>query len=192
MPAVHDASGPTSTPYIWRIPALWLCAAYATIILTLGALLLSSFRRLRRAWGFTGQENSPAARFDKMAVKHAEDVRREKLDGDEVVSERRLHASPERRQDADSASFSERPRPTIQPEERSEMRQPGPEGPRQELPVPRRRSYTKDVEGVEVEGEIIVADGWSRHTRVYGGGVCQACLESERKALALEHEAIRT
>lgn len=47
---------------------------------------------------------------------------------------------------------------------------------------PRRRSYTKTVEGgMEVEGEIIVAEGWRRHTRVYGGGVCQACLESERR-----------
>jgi hypothetical protein len=46
----------------------------------------------------------------------------------------------------------------------------------------RRRSYTKVVDGVgvEVQEEIVVAEGWKRHTRVYGGGVCQACLESER------------
>jgi hypothetical protein len=52
----------------------------------------------------------------------------------------------------------------------------GPETP------PRRRSYTKVVDGVgvEVQEEIVVAEGWKRHTRVYGGGVCQACLESER------------
>jgi hypothetical protein len=52
----------------------------------------------------------------------------------------------------------------------------GPEAP------PRRRSYTKVVDGVgvEVQEEIVVAEGWKRHTRVYGGGVCQACLESER------------
>jgi len=46
---------------------------------------------------------------------------------------------------------------------------------------PRRRSYTKTmVDGTEVSGEILVAEAWRRHTRVFGGGVCQACEESER------------
>jgi hypothetical protein len=57
-----------------------------------------------------------------------------------------------------------------------------------EMP-PRRRSYTKATtssEGVEVlvNGEIVVAEGWRRHTRVFGGGVCKACEESERKMAA--------
>ncbi|KAG9232827.1 hypothetical protein BJ875DRAFT_66504 [Amylocarpus encephaloides] len=40
------------------------------------------------------------------------------------------------------------------------------------------------VEGmmeVEVQGEIIVAEGWRRHTRVFGGGVCKACEESKSR-----------
>ena len=50
---------------------------------------------------------------------------------------------------------------------------------------PRRRSYTKTMsDGTEVSGEIIVADGWRRHTRVFGGGVCKACEESERRMTA--------
>ena len=50
---------------------------------------------------------------------------------------------------------------------------------------PRRRSYTKAMAGGgEVSGEIIVAEGWRRHTRVFGGGVCEACVESERKMAA--------
>jgi hypothetical protein len=51
--------------------------------------------------------------------------------------------------------------------------------------VPRRRSYTKNMpDGAEVSGEIVVAEGWRRHTRVFGGGVCKACEESERKLSA--------
>ncbi|RFU27451.1 hypothetical protein B7463_g8889, partial [Scytalidium lignicola] len=47
---------------------------------------------------------------------------------------------------------------------------------------PRRRSYTKmTTEGTEFSGEIVAAEGWRRHTRVFGGGVCEACLESERR-----------
>ncbi|CAG8978266.1 hypothetical protein HYALB_00010218 [Hymenoscyphus albidus] len=34
---------------------------------------------------------------------------------------------------------------------------------------------------VEVQGEIIVAEGWRRHTRVFGGGVCKACEESKQE-----------
>lgn len=55
-----------------------------------------------------------------------------------------------------------------------------------DAPPPRRRSYTKaspDGE-VTVSGEIIVAEGWRRHTRVFGGGVCKACEESERRMSA--------
>lgn len=53
-----------------------------------------------------------------------------------------------------------------------------------EMP-PRRRSYTKNTpDGGEVSGEIVVAEGWRRHTRVFGGGVCKACEESERRMSA--------
>ena len=56
--------------------------------------------------------------------------------------------------------------------------------PAMEIP-PRRRSYTKMMtDGTEVNGEIIVAEGWRRHTRVFGGGVCKACEESERRMSA--------
>lgn len=49
------------------------------------------------------------------------------------------------------------------------------------LPPPPHDSFSQDE--VEVHGEIIsVTDdagmGWTRHTRVYGGGVCLACLAS--------------
>lgn len=52
--------------------------------------------------------------------------------------------------------------------------------------APRRRSYTKTMsDGTEVSGEIIVAaEGWRRHTKVFGGGVCRACEESERRLSA--------
>jgi len=57
-------------------------------------------------------------------------------------------------------------------------------GPALDMP-PRRRSYTKTTTaGTEVSGEIIVAEGWRRHTRVFGGGVCKACEESERSMSA--------
>lgn len=47
----------------------------------------------------------------------------------------------------------------------------------------RTRSYAKEFpDGLEVQGSILIADGWTRHTRVYGGGVCQACLEAEQRA----------
>jgi hypothetical protein len=37
--------------------------------------------------------------------------------------------------------------------------------------------------GIELNEEILIAaEGWRRHTRVYGGGVCQACIESEQQA----------
>ena len=50
---------------------------------------------------------------------------------------------------------------------------------------PRRRSYTKTTAGgVEVQGEVMMAEGWRRHTRVFGGGVCIACEESERRMTA--------
>jgi hypothetical protein len=56
--------------------------------------------------------------------------------------------------------------------------------PATEMP-PRRRSYTKTMsDGTEVSGEIIIAEGWRRHTRVFGGGVCKACEESERRLSA--------
>ncbi|KAF7874072.1 hypothetical protein EAF04_002744 [Stromatinia cepivora] len=53
---------------------------------------------------------------------------------------------------------------------------------------PRRRSYTKPpnplMNAPVVNGEIISGDGWRRHTRVFGGGVCEACAESERRMSA--------
>lgn len=50
---------------------------------------------------------------------------------------------------------------------------------------PRRRSYTKTTAGgVEVHGEVVMAEGWRRHTKVFGGGVCMACEESERRMTA--------
>ncbi|ATZ57270.1 hypothetical protein BCIN_14g04250 [Botrytis cinerea B05.10] len=56
-----------------------------------------------------------------------------------------------------------------------------------EIP-PRRRSYTKPPNPLTntpvVNGEIISGDGWRRHTRVFGGGVCEACAESERRMSA--------
>lgn len=55
----------------------------------------------------------------------------------------------------------------------------------------RRRSYTKVLDGSEgqqaiLSGELVNSpmENWSRHTRVYGGGVCLACLESEEKMRA--------
>ncbi|KAG0652663.1 hypothetical protein D0Z07_0106 [Hyphodiscus hymeniophilus] len=57
--------------------------------------------------------------------------------------------------------------------------------PAMEMPPTRRRSYTKTmVDGTEVSGEIIVAEGWRRHTKVFGGGVCKACEESDRRMSA--------
>jgi len=59
------------------------------------------------------------------------------------------------------------------------------------IEIPRRRSYTKTIVSggtemeVEVTGEIVVSpEGWRRHTRVFGGGVCKACEESERRLSA--------
>jgi hypothetical protein len=57
-----------------------------------------------------------------------------------------------------------------------------------QLPI-RRTSYTKQFDDIGVEGEIVVAEGWRRHTRVYGGGVCQACEESERRMSAVKLQA---
>jgi hypothetical protein len=38
------------------------------------------------------------------------------------------------------------------------------------------------VMGIELAEEVIIAaEGWRRHTRVYGGGVCRACEESEEQ-----------
>ena len=38
------------------------------------------------------------------------------------------------------------------------------------------------VIGIELTEEVIIAaKGWRRYTRVYGGGVCQACEESEEQ-----------
>lgn len=68
------------------------------------------------------------------------------------------------------------PQPTIELEEEALAREVA-----GKAAAPRRRSYTKAQNGVEVQGEIIVAEAWKRHTKVFGGGVCQACLESEQK-----------
>ncbi|ELR09530.1 hypothetical protein GMDG_04025 [Pseudogymnoascus destructans 20631-21] len=54
---------------------------------------------------------------------------------------------------------------------------------------PKRRAYSMTAAGVEVVGEIVTGEGWRRHTRVYGGGVCLACLESERMRVAMGVDA---
>ncbi|RDL38920.1 uncharacterized protein BP5553_03260 [Venustampulla echinocandica] len=61
----------------------------------------------------------------------------------------------------------------------------------------RRRSYSKaltipspsnshaaETTEVQVSGEIVLAEGWRRHTRVFGGGVCMACEENQRRMTA--------
>lgn len=52
--------------------------------------------------------------------------------------------------------------------------------------VPRRRSYIKTLSnGSEMSGEVVEAAGqWRRHTRVFGGGVCIACEESESRRMS--------
>jgi hypothetical protein len=57
------------------------------------------------------------------------------------------------------------------------------------MDIPRRRSYTKTLSTSSkpshtVQGEIIQSDSWRRHTRVFGGGVCKACEESELRMSA--------
>ncbi|PQE11055.1 hypothetical protein CJF31_00000816 [Rutstroemia sp. NJR-2017a BVV2] len=63
-------------------------------------------------------------------------------------------------------------------------------------PPPRRRSYTRPHPNntnpssphspsyPDINGEILIGDGWRRHTKVFGGGVCEACAESERRMSA--------
>lgn len=55
--------------------------------------------------------------------------------------------------------------------------------PSEMLPVRRTSytSYTKYMGEVGMQGEIMFGDGWTRHTRVYGGGVCLACEDSKKK-----------
>lgn len=51
-----------------------------------------------------------------------------------------------------------------------------------EVELPRRRSYTKTTaQGTPLEGQIEMNESWRRHTRVFGGGVCKACEESEER-----------
>jgi len=82
---------------------------------------------------------------------------------------------------------------TSLPTEPPALSNQGTAGPR----LPRRRSYTKTLStssvsstgstssgSVVVSGEVIQAEGWRRHTRVFGGGVCKACEESERRMSA--------
>ena len=80
---------------------------------------------------------------------------------------------------------------TLEPADLSSSPRPGTD-------LPRRRSYTKthstsstsstsstgSTSSVTVTGEIIASDYWRRHTRVFGGGVCKACEESERRMSA--------
>jgi hypothetical protein len=49
------------------------------------------------------------------------------------------------------------------------------------------------VMGMELAEEVIIAaEGWRRHTRVYGGGVCRACEESEEQMRALGVKPMET
>ena len=77
------------------------------------------------------------------------------------------------------------PSPTFDPETNTWTFDSFAPAPKIGMPSPRRRSYTKNMpDGGEISGEIVVAEGWRRHTRVFGGGVCTACQESERKMSA--------
>lgn len=49
----------------------------------------------------------------------------------------------------------------------------------------RRTSYSRTIDSVPLQGEVAVTEGWKRHTRVYGGGVCEACEESAAKMRAM-------
>lgn len=59
--------------------------------------------------------------------------------------------------------------------------------------LPRRRSYSRTLTvpspgdsqiseaiKVQVSGEVVLAEGWRRHTRVFGGSVCKACEGNQR------------
>lgn len=108
---------------------------------------------------------------------------------------------------------AELPAPTLSPVDAGEYQEDDPKLPRWDisrephemsrttslpLPAPRRRSYNKSLTvdggmGIEVSEEIIIAaEGWRRHTRVYGGGVCQACLESEQKQGQMLGQGVKT
>jgi hypothetical protein len=88
--------------------------------------------------------------------------------------------------------YSTTPYPTSEPAVLSTPRNPtstSGSGSGSETDLPRRRSYTKthstsSNSSVTVSGEVIAAEGWRRHTRVFGGGVCKACEESERRMAA--------
>jgi len=88
---------------------------------------------------------------------------------------------PENNWESNRFTFASLPQPTIELEEEAAARD-GITVASQSSP--RRRSYTKVEDGVTVKGEIIVAEAWKRHTKVYGGGVCLACLESEQRMRA--------
>jgi hypothetical protein len=85
--------------------------------------------------------------------------------------------------------YSSIPQPTISQEDSNESDATARESSTEAgFAPPRRRSYTKNLPmpgsenvDVSVQGEIVMGEGWRRHTRVYGGGVCLACLESEQK-----------
>lgn len=66
-----------------------------------------------------------------------------------------------------------------------------------ETTLPRRRSYMKTLSnGSEMSGEIVISASknegngggvggqWRRHTKVFGGGVCVACEESESRRMS--------
>jgi hypothetical protein len=107
---------------------------------------------------------------------------------------------------------AELPTPTLSPVDASDFQDPDSQLPQWDIsrelrdanisrsmslpmPAPRRRSYNKNLSidgsmGIEVNEEIMVAaEGWRRHTRVYGGGVCQACLESEQAQAQMQAQA---
>lgn len=172
MPVITDpdpATEPsltTASAYIFSVspgPSLWLlCGALGLVALLARAIITSCWSSRERS--------SASVMADK-----AEDHQKVQHGGLSSC------AAPQTFQKDDSrvgkvVLSSDFPQPTIGREEETSAREAsGCSTP------PKRRSYTTMQDGIEVQGEIIVGEAWRRHTKVYGGGVCLACLESEQK-----------
>uniref|UniRef100_A0A0B7KR31 Methyltransferase domain-containing protein n=1 Tax=Bionectria ochroleuca TaxID=29856 RepID=A0A0B7KR31_BIOOC len=72
----------------------------------------------------------------------------------------------------------------LQPEKvRSELEDPGTQPSVEVVRVIGQKCTEQspnDVHGLDQEQELKRAEGWTRHTRVYGGGVCLCCVAAER------------